>query len=337
MYAVGKKYAKVKGTIDDYLDESVEVGLVYYHHNNLGSTRVMTNQDGEKVFDQDYLPFGGDLPKAGQLEVQNETNESYKFTGQKQVASIGLYYYKARYYDPSIGRFNRHDIHRGKTKEPQSQHCYIYVTNNPLKYTDPNGLEKIALKNGGYKFTNLNYNLTFYPAGKIDSKSTGFHLSKKRAEKGKMVYGTTVKGNKVFSMEGLERLDKKYTTKEHWKAAGSFFLSAAVDMSYLGGITTGLAANGVKGASKEAVKGLIPDDEKGLLNTSLSIRDAGDSANVDEAKLGALKSFIPLKGTIDSFNNLKAHAARYKIKRFEQLEVKSDRVVLKDAPIDLED
>jgi len=99
----------------------------------------MTNQDGEKVFDQDYMPFGGDLPKPGQLEVQNETNESYKFTGQKQVASIGLYYYGARYYDPAVGRFTRQDSYRGELDNPQTQHLYVYVLNNPLRYTDPTG------------------------------------------------------------------------------------------------------------------------------------------------------------------------------------------------------
>ena len=146
VYAVGKKYAKVEGTIDDYLNESVEVGLVYYHHNNLGSTRVMTNQDGEKVFDQDYLPFGGDLPKPGQLEVHNKTGESYKYTGQKEVASIGLYYYGARYYDPAVGRFTRQDSYRGELDNPQTQHSYVYVTNNPLKYIDPNGYWRITVQ-----------------------------------------------------------------------------------------------------------------------------------------------------------------------------------------------
>ncbi|WP_211205756.1 RHS repeat-associated core domain-containing protein [Orenia marismortui] len=89
--------------------------------------------------DQDYMPFGGDLARPNQIEVQNDSGESYKYTGQKQVASIGLYYYGARYYDPSIGRFITEDSYRGELDKPQSQNVYIYVMNNPLRYTDPTG------------------------------------------------------------------------------------------------------------------------------------------------------------------------------------------------------
>ncbi len=73
----------------------------------------MTDKDGNIIMDQDYLPFGGDLPKVGQTEVLNDIGERYKYTGQKEVVSIGLYYYGARYYDPAIGRFT--------TEEPVKQ------------------------------------------------------------------------------------------------------------------------------------------------------------------------------------------------------------------------
>ncbi|TDX53266.1 hypothetical protein [Orenia marismortui] len=53
----------------------------------------MTDASGKVVMDQDYLPFDGDLARPNQIEVQNDTGESYKYTAQKQVVSIGLYYY----------------------------------------------------------------------------------------------------------------------------------------------------------------------------------------------------------------------------------------------------
>nr|WP_083189828.1 RHS repeat-associated core domain-containing protein [Orenia metallireducens] len=99
----------------------------------------MTDASANVVMDQDYLPFGGDLARPNQIEIQNDTEESYKYTGQKQVVSIGLYYYGARYYDPEIGRFTREDSYRGELDKPQTQHLYIYVTNNSLKYVDPTG------------------------------------------------------------------------------------------------------------------------------------------------------------------------------------------------------
>lgn len=84
-------------------------------------------------------PYRGDLPKIGQLETQNDADERYKYTGQREVVSIGLYYYGARYYDPSIGRFITEDSWPGEIANPQSQNLYIYVVNNPLKYIDPTG------------------------------------------------------------------------------------------------------------------------------------------------------------------------------------------------------
>jgi RHS repeat-associated protein len=139
IYVFEKKFAKLEGTVDDYFAEDIDIEINYFHHDNLGSTRAMTDDDGKVVMEQDYLPFGGDLAKPGQLKVKNETGESYKYTGQKQVASIGLYYYNARYYDPSIGRFNRQDSYKGELSTPQTQHLYVYVLNNPLKYNDPTG------------------------------------------------------------------------------------------------------------------------------------------------------------------------------------------------------
>ncbi len=133
IFALGKQFAKIDGII------GVSTKVTYFHQDNLGSTRLMTNASGKVVMDQDYLPFGGDLAKPNQIEIKNNTDESYKYTGQKQVVSIGLYYYGARYYDPSIGRFTREDTYRGELDQPQSQHLYVYVMNNPLRYIDPTG------------------------------------------------------------------------------------------------------------------------------------------------------------------------------------------------------
>ncbi|OCL26008.1 hypothetical protein U472_08250 [Orenia metallireducens] len=133
IFALNKQYAKVNGIV------GVSTEITYFHQDNLGSTRVMTDASGKVVMNQDYLPFGGDLTRPNQIEIQNDSGESYKYTGQKQVVSTGLYYYGARYYDPSIGRFITEDSYRGELDNPQSQNVYIYVTQNPLKYVDPTG------------------------------------------------------------------------------------------------------------------------------------------------------------------------------------------------------
>jgi RHS repeat-associated protein len=71
----------------------------------------------------------------------------YAFTGREWDPEIGLYYYRARLYDPRVGRFNSEDPVRfrdGLTK-------YAYALSNPLRFVDPLGREALppAPKCGG--------------------------------------------------------------------------------------------------------------------------------------------------------------------------------------------
>ena len=60
------------------------------------------------------------------------------FTGQR-LDDTGLYYYNARYYDATIGRFISADPFVQDITNPQSLNRYTYCLNNPLKYVDPSG------------------------------------------------------------------------------------------------------------------------------------------------------------------------------------------------------
>ncbi|MGI2336859.1 MAG: RHS repeat-associated core domain-containing protein [Dehalogenimonas sp.] len=71
-----------------------------------------------------------------------------KFTGQR-FDSTGLYYYGARYYDPTIGRFISADTIVQNFTNPQTLNRYSYTINNPLKYTDPSGHMWISDDGGG--------------------------------------------------------------------------------------------------------------------------------------------------------------------------------------------
>ncbi|MCK4261179.1 MAG: DUF4225 domain-containing protein, partial [Halanaerobiales bacterium] len=133
IYGHGKIIAEVKGTVGS----SGEV--YYYHHDNLGSTRLITDSDGQVMMDQDYLPFGDDLNRPGMLESVSSYETGYKYTGQHQEVEIGLYYYGARFYDQRVGRFVSEDSYLGRLDNSLSQHLYIYVLQNPMKYVDPTG------------------------------------------------------------------------------------------------------------------------------------------------------------------------------------------------------
>ena len=63
----------------------------------------------------------------------------YGYTGQEYDGETGLLYLRARYYDPTIGRFISADPFWGRLDQPASQSRYAYVHNSPLIYTDPTG------------------------------------------------------------------------------------------------------------------------------------------------------------------------------------------------------
>jgi RHS repeat-associated protein len=60
----------------------------------------------------------------------------FRYTGREFDSTGGLYYYRARYYDPEMGRFLSEDPMRFSA----GMNFYTYVRNSPLDLTDPTGL-----------------------------------------------------------------------------------------------------------------------------------------------------------------------------------------------------
>jgi RHS repeat-associated protein len=73
------------------------------------------------------------------LEETEEIENPLKYTGEYYDEESGMYYLRARYYDPVIGRFVAKDSYEGEVTNPLSLNLYIYCYNNPLGYIDPSG------------------------------------------------------------------------------------------------------------------------------------------------------------------------------------------------------
>lgn len=100
----------------------------YYHPDHLGSTTLVTNQSGDIVEEEFYLPFG---------EIYSGSeNSRHLFTGKELDKLSDLYYYGARYYNPEFGFFLTGDDFIADIYNPQNLNRYSYVLNNPYKYTD---------------------------------------------------------------------------------------------------------------------------------------------------------------------------------------------------------
>ncbi|MDH4161836.1 MAG: FG-GAP-like repeat-containing protein [Nitrospirota bacterium] len=104
----------------------------YYHQDHLGSTRVVTDGSGNSAEGIQYYPFGATLSDTG-------SNFNHRYTSQEYDRETGLYYYNARYYNPTLGRFISPDSIVPDPANPQALNRYSYVINNPVNYTDPSG------------------------------------------------------------------------------------------------------------------------------------------------------------------------------------------------------
>jgi RHS repeat-associated protein len=102
----------------------------YYHADWLGSVMGLTDTNQTLVQSYGYDGFGN-------LDQPGVIQNPYTYTGRQYDAETGLYYYRARYYDPKAGRFLQQDPIRFRG----GVNFYAYVGNNPLKYRDPYGLQ----------------------------------------------------------------------------------------------------------------------------------------------------------------------------------------------------
>jgi RHS repeat-associated protein len=102
-------------------------GALYLHADGLGSIVKETNAVGEVVLTRQYDAWGNLESGADQ--------PGYAFTGREWDPETGLYYYRARYYDPRIGRFVSEDPIGFKG----GMNFYAYVKDSPTQFRDPSG------------------------------------------------------------------------------------------------------------------------------------------------------------------------------------------------------
>jgi RHS repeat-associated protein len=140
-----------------------EGGTSYLTTDHLGSTRVVTNAQGQVKARYDYLAYGEEIPsgvggRTAGMGYGGADATRQKFTQKERDSESGLDYFLARYYSSTQGRFTSIDPHNiviethyahdeqqareqfiSYLSNPQRWNRYPYALNNALLYTDPDG------------------------------------------------------------------------------------------------------------------------------------------------------------------------------------------------------
>ena len=128
-FSDGRFRKSIHSWVPDYAPE-------YYLKDHLGSPRALCDCTGELIALRDYYPFGKqwDKPNAP------VTTDLYHYNGKEvqPVGDAGLLDYGARFYHPDLGRWLTQDPMAEKFNSVSS---YNFCLNNPIRYTDPFGLE----------------------------------------------------------------------------------------------------------------------------------------------------------------------------------------------------
>jgi len=111
--------------------EAISAGEVptYLHHDQLGSTRLLTNASGEATGAFTYGAYGALTGHSGTATT------ALGYAGQYTLGQSGLQYLRARFYDPATAQFMTRDPIESFTRSP-----YGYAKENPVGRIDPSGL-----------------------------------------------------------------------------------------------------------------------------------------------------------------------------------------------------
>lgn len=130
--------ANTEAGLDRLLVRDTASGSYFVHQDGLGSTIAVTNSSGVVIERYRYSSYGqisvfdaNFAPKSGNIPLIPET-----FTGREWDSDAGLYFNRARFYSPTMGRF----ISQDPIGLKGGINYYAYVGNNPISRTDPMGL-----------------------------------------------------------------------------------------------------------------------------------------------------------------------------------------------------
>ncbi len=114
----------------------------FYVYDGGASVRQLTDSAGAVTDTYDYDSFGNLVHKTG------STLNNYRYRGEQWDSDLGLYYLRARYYNPVTDRFMSRDPKPGRIGIPRTLHKYLYASADGVNRIDPRGKEDLVETEG---------------------------------------------------------------------------------------------------------------------------------------------------------------------------------------------
>ena len=234
----------------------VKSEYTYYTQNAHGDVVNLTDETGAVTKSYTYDAFGVEQ------NIDDSDTNAFRYCGEYFDAETGTVYLRARYYDPSIGRFISRDSYAGKNEDPLSLNLYTYCHNNPIIGVDPNGHALHILIGGaigalvGAAATAIT---SYAEEGQVNWKSVGVSAVSGAISGGLAATGVGIVGQAVgnFLISGAESAATQIVNfdeekRSNWHEEVDWF-QVGTD-ALIGGISGCVGGNGAtKGLSDTAI------------------------------------------------------------------------------------
>ena len=137
--AVQKRY--IRGNDLVYADKGENTEKTYYVTDMHGNVVQLLDESGNVTKTYEYDSFGNEV------KPEKKDENPYRYCGEYYDKETEEVYLRARYYQPSVGRFITRDTYTGESDEPLSLHLYTYCENDGVNAWDPSGHTKESVIN----------------------------------------------------------------------------------------------------------------------------------------------------------------------------------------------
>ena len=128
---VQKRY--IRGNDLVYADKGENTEKTYYVTDMHGNVVQLLDESGNVTKTYEYDSFGNEV------KPEKKDENPYRYCGEYYDKETEEVYLRARYYEPSVGRFITRDTYTGESDEPLSLHLYTYCANDGVNMVDPSG------------------------------------------------------------------------------------------------------------------------------------------------------------------------------------------------------